>query len=67
MLAEEAAAEAAAGDARSTSTWPCLKPVAVLSWACGRVGVLIQWMLGLWPSCAKMALDGDEVDDDALK
>ena len=25
-------------------------PVAVLSWACGRVAVLIQWLLGLWPS-----------------
>ncbi len=24
-------------------------PVAVLSWACGRVGVWIQWWLGLWP------------------
>ena len=25
-------------------------PVAVLSWACGRVAVLMQWLLGLWPS-----------------
>ena len=27
-------------------------PVAALSWACGRVAVLIQWLLalGLWPS-----------------
>ena len=24
--------------------------MAVLSWACGRVAVLIQWLLGLWPS-----------------
>ena len=38
--------------------------MAVLRWACGRVGVLIQWLLGLSPSWAKIALDGDEVDDD---
>ena len=27
--------------------------MAVLSWACGRVGVLIQGLLGLWPSLAQ--------------
>ena len=63
MLAEEAAAGEPAGDAQSTSPCLCLKPVAFLSWTCGRVG-MIQWWQGLWPSCAKIALDGNEVDDD---
>ena len=27
--------------------------MAVLSWACGRVALLIQWLLGLWPSLAQ--------------
>ena len=31
--------------------WPSsLWPVAVLSWACGRVGLLTQWLLSLWSS-----------------
>ena len=50
---DSCAASRAAVDARAAAyNWIVCGggPVAILSWACGRVAVLRQWLLGLWPS-----------------